>query len=296
MAQTGELFTALNDQEYTLSDKDLVIADDEKILALAGIIGGKTSAVSSQTTRVIFECATFDATTIRLTAQRFGLRTDASTRYEKSFDPYLTRVALARIGDYLDFLGKDTTVYAGFSYLSPSAHRDIRITLTHQWLSAKIGCIISQDHVQTILTNLGFTVSVSEDTYTVTVPSWRATKDVSIAEDIAEEVARVWGYDRIDAVPMIDQIVPPRENIARSLRHIVADALRSTGYTEVYNYSFSSATHDARIGLMNMDGAIAIKNAFNVEYTHMRRSLIPHLLKNTSDNRRLASSLRFFEI
>lgn len=118
MARSGEKLLALNNTEYTLTNKDLVIADENGPIALAGVIGGLHSAVSETTTRVFFESATFDATTIRLTAQRHAIRTDASTRYEKSLDPTLAGKVFPRVLEYLDFLGKDGEILGQFGFLT----------------------------------------------------------------------------------------------------------------------------------------------------------------------------------
>lgn len=117
MAKNGEKFLALNDVEYTLTDKDLIIADEVGPLALAGVIGGKNSAVSENTKVVVWESATFDATSVRLSAQRHGIRTDASTRYEKSLDPTLANKTFSRVFEYLDFMGKNPEILGQFSYI-----------------------------------------------------------------------------------------------------------------------------------------------------------------------------------
>lgn len=117
MAKNGEKFLALNDVEYNLTDNDLVIADENGPIALAGVIGGKNSAVTEATKVVVWESATFDATSVRLSAQRHGIRTDASTRYEKSLDPTLANKTFSRVFEYLDFMGKNPEILGQFSYI-----------------------------------------------------------------------------------------------------------------------------------------------------------------------------------
>jgi len=189
--------TALNGIEYTLTEEDMVIADDNGPIALAGVIGGMDSAVSEATTNVIWESATFDAVSVRLSAQRHGVRTDASTRYEKSLDPLLANFALGRIYDYLEFLGKNIETTAIGSYLDTKQVNKPIINVTYDFINTKAGTVIPHEKVNTILTRLGFEFTMNNSELVIVVPSWRASKDISIKEDIAEEVIRVFGYDNI---------------------------------------------------------------------------------------------------
>lgn len=189
--------TALNGIEYTLTEEDMVIADDNGPIALAGVIGGMDSAVSETTTNIIWESATFDAVSVRLSAQRHGVRTDASTRYEKSLDPLLANFALGRIYDYLEFLGKNIETTAIGSYLDTKQVNKPIINVTYDFINTKAGTNIPHEKVNAILTRLGFEFTINNSELVIVVPSWRASKDISIKEDIAEEVIRVFGYDNI---------------------------------------------------------------------------------------------------
>lgn len=202
-AKEGEKILALDGKEYTLTSKDLVIADEEKALAVAGVIGGENSAISETTKNVVFEAATFDPVSVRMTAARIGCRTDASTRFEKSQDPMLAALAMKRTEEILGFMGKKNTPDAIFSYVNTSKLKNISIEVTHDFIAKKLGRAIPEADINRILTALGFEyAALDANTFSVKVPSWRATKDVSIKEDIAEEVGRIYGYDRIADAPI----------------------------------------------------------------------------------------------
>lgn len=295
-AQSGERIIALDGKEYTLTEKDIVIADETKVLAIAGVIGGMDSAVTETTKNAIFESATFDAVTVRLTAQRLGIRTDASMRYEKSLDPLLTVSGLARAVDLLAFLGKNNTPVASFEYLNRSRVQDITIEMDIAFIARKLGIVIPEARMLDIMDRLGFETRIAAGKITTKVPSWRATKDISIKEDIAEEIGRIYGYDHIENTPVYGPFSIAAKNPAIELRDRINAYFSGAGFFETYNYSFSNLQKDQQIGLSDDGSAIHILNAFNVEYTHMRRSLIPNLLGVAAENCKQSKKFGFFEI
>lgn len=161
-ARDGETMLALDAKEYTLTSKDIVIADSEKVLAVAGVIGGMNSAVSETTKNVYFEAACFDPVSIRLTSQRLAVRTDSSMRFEKSLDPTLAARALPRVFDLLKFLGKNGNCIGVFSYLDQTKVRDITINTDLAFVEKKLGLKISTERVEDILARLGFKISFSD--------------------------------------------------------------------------------------------------------------------------------------
>jgi phenylalanyl-tRNA synthetase beta chain len=296
LARVGETIIALNNITYTLTTEDLIIADANGPIAIAGVIGGLESAVSSTTTSVVWESGCFDPVSVRLTAQRHGIRTDASTRYEKSLDPLLTLRVIPRIDEYLSFLGKSTPVSSESLYLDESRVNRVTLDISYAFLSTKIGVDIDEKSIQKILTSLGFTWIEKSGGLIVTVPSYRATKDISIQEDIAEEIGRVYGYDRVPLTPLSSVFRIARRSSEITLRDRSLEFWSEHGWHEVYNYSFSSSTLDRRIGMDDMGSAIAIQNSFNTDYTHMRRSLATRLLENIKNNEKLDSKLKLFEL
>lgn len=145
------------------------------------------------------------------------------------------------------------------------------------------------------MSKLGFEHSLSGETLTVTVPSWRATKDVSIKEDIVEELGRVYGYDKIAEAPVTAQLTVSERNLEIEFRNAVQSHFVSLGFSEAYSYSFTNAEKDASIGFSSMEGAVAIANAVSEEYTHMRRSPAALLFQAASSNAKHTASFSFFE-
>jgi phenylalanyl-tRNA synthetase beta chain len=296
MAQIGEKLLALNGQEFTLTEEDIVIADDNGPLSLAGIIGGMSSAVSADTTNVIWESGNFDPTTIRLSAQRHGVRTDASTRFEKSLDPLQAGKVFPRVFEYLNFLGKSYQIQEASTYIDAAQIQERCLSIRADFISKKAGVQISEESIIETLSRLGCHIKKDGEILHVDIPSWRATKDLTIAEDLAEEVIRVYGYENIElqSLPVGKGIVAKNTDI--TLRNLSLEHLRSSAWQEVYTYSFTNEKLDSRILLGNIDEAIKIRNAFNEEYTHMRRSLAPRLFLGIEENLKYSKNLRFFEI
>lgn len=295
-AHPGERLAALNGETYTLAETDLVIADAGGPVALAGVIGGAGTAISETTTRIVLESANFQASSVRLTSARLKLRTDASMRFEKSLDPENTLRGLARaIETFRQVCPGIRTVGGITDNRSPSPHID-PIPLPMTFVARKLGKEVSQERVTQILRALGFeSAETAPGLLTVTVPSWRATKDISLKDDLVEEIGRMIGYETIRATaPRIESAVPPStpmRNFLRALRFQLA----AQGFTEVYNYSFVNE-NDIRKFRLPIDDHIAVRNPIASELTHLRLSLLPGLYKNIVSNVRHFPEFRLFEI
>ncbi len=205
------------------------------------------SAVSENSKNVLWESACFDATAVRLTAQRLGIRTDASTRYEKSLDPLLAGTSFTRVREYLDFLGKSYSITGTSSYLDPARVNHIELEVTYEFINMKAGVEIPREEVSAILGRLGFQFTIQNSQLTISVPSWRASKDISIKEDIAEEVVRVYGYDRVPYTPLSGTFHISHKNDEIILRDLTLEHFSGNGWHEVYNYSFTSSALEAKI-------------------------------------------------
>jgi phenylalanyl-tRNA synthetase beta chain len=295
-ANPGEKLRALNSETYTLDKADLVIADAAGPVAIAGVIGGADSAVSEATTRVILESANFLGSSVRVTAARHKLRTDASMRFEKSLDSENTLRGLARAVELFSEVCPSIRAVGGptdnFGQL-PSSNP---ILLPISLVGRKLGKEISKEAIYRILTALGFGVSeTAPGLLTVTIPTWRATKDISIADDLVEEIGRMIGYEEITpAAPLVAAVVPPSDPMRAYLRQIRTQ-LVAQGFTEVYNYSFVSEA-DAKRFLVDGKDQVAIQNPIASELTHLRRSLLPGVFKNVIHNVRYVREFRLFEI
>jgi phenylalanyl-tRNA synthetase beta chain len=244
------------------------------------------SAVSSTSKSIIWESACFDAKSVRLTAQRHGIRTDASTRYEKSLDPLLAGTTWKRVIEYMNFLGKDYHITGSSSFLNQESIRHIEIQVGHSQIEKKIGISLESKDIERILSSLGFSYTKNDESYTITVPSWRATKDVSIPEDIIEEIGRVSGYDQVPYIPLSSAFSIGKKNHEINLRNCSNIHFSERGWNEVYNYGFTSEILDRKLGYTDMSQSIQIQNAFNVEYTHMTRSLAVRLFQNVEENQK----------
>lgn len=295
-ARPGERVAALNDQEYALDPVNLVIADEQGAVAIAGVIGGAKSAISPATRSIVLESACFLGSSIRKTSTQLKLRTDASVRFEKSQDPANTVRALARAMELLPELSPGIRVLGGVSDLwrQPALPQPIRLPM--DWLQRKLGRAILTAEVRGILECLAFLVTEPEPgLLEVRVPSWRATRDVSIKDDLVEEVGRMVGYASIaPQAPAVLAAVPwehPERLFLRSVRRTMADQ----GFTEVSNYSFIS---DDQARALGFDPAqhVQVANPIASDQSLMRTSLLPGIVKNIADNSRHFDSFRFFEV
>ncbi len=294
-ARAGEQLAALNGETYTLSEADLVIADASGPIALAGVIGGAATAISESTTRVVLESANFQAAGVRLTSGRHKLRTDASMRFEKSLDPENTIRGLARAVELFQQICPGIRVAGGVADHHTPFPQPAPILLPMSFVVRKLGADVSQERVIRILHSLGFESRQTAPGLVVTVPSWRATKDISLKDDLVEEIGRMVGYDQIaPAAPLVASVVPPSNPMRTFLRGVRAQ-LAAQGFTEIYNYSFVTESEVAKFGFA-IESHIAVKNPIASELTHLRRSLLPGIYKNITANVRHYAEFRIFEI
>ncbi|MBT3817608.1 MAG: phenylalanine--tRNA ligase subunit beta [Candidatus Magasanikbacteria bacterium] len=295
-AKAGEEFISLDGGEHKLTEEMLVIADAKKAVALAGVMGGKTSEITDSTTTIIFESANFKAVNIRRTSMKLGLRTDSSSRFEKSLDPENTMLALKRAVELTKELCPNVKVVSNVIDEKEFTLNQGPIELTQEFLDKKIGMAIEKETVVQILESLGFGVEVNGSTLSVTIPTWRATKDISIREDLVEEIARMYGYDNITPVLPVFPVMPPEENRLRSVEHAVREVLALHGaYTEVYNYSFVSGDWLEKIGIAT-DKYIELENPMQKDRPFLRRTLFANMLVNVEKNLHREDAVRFFEI
>jgi phenylalanyl-tRNA synthetase beta chain len=295
-AKAGESFAALNDEVYELSSSNLVIADQAGPIALAGVIGGRDSAISQSTTRIILESACFNAVNVRKTSTAIKLRTDASMRFEKAQDPENTVRGLARAIALLREVSPGIQITGGLT----DSYRPLKtippIELSLDWLDRKLGRALPAAEVKSILEALEFGVTEpSPRVFSVIVPSWRATKDISIKDDLVEEVGRMVGYESITpSAPSLPVTVPQR-NRERNFHHSLRQMTAAQGFDEVYNYSFLSEDL-ARKFSFDPSAHIAVKNPIAADQSLMRISLVPGIWKNIVQNAKYSESFRLFEI
>ena len=293
-ATTGEKLTTLDEQVRTLSDEDLLITDESGPIGLAGVMGGATTEIDDASTDVLIEAATFDPVTIARTARRHKLPSEASKRFARGVDPLVSRAAAQRVVDLLVELGGGTADALGTDLVEfeprPAIH------LPADFTAKLIGVEYSVAEIETVLTDIGATTATKKDGWTVTPPSWRP--DLVDAPGLAEEVARIHGYDRIpSAIP----VAPPGRGLSRSqaARRRVAQVLAGAGLTEVLAYPFVSTEHNVLFG--TVDGTavpeMTLANALDPTVAQLRRSLLPGILDIAKRNvARGLTSLAIYEL
>ena len=295
-ARPGEHFRALNEEEYALGPSNLAIADAAGPIALGGVIGGLDSAISEKTTRVVLESANFQASSSRKTSSAIRLRTDASMRFEKAQDPANTVRGLARAVELLRELSPGIRLAGGLADQKRDAPAPPSIPLPLDWLERKLGRAIEPAEVRRILERLEFAVAEPQPRlFSVSVPSWRATRDISIKDDLVEEVGRMVGYDSIaPTAPLVPSTVPPA-NAERRFQHEVRHIFVDQGFTEVYNYSFISE-ESARAFGFDPAAHLRVANPIASDQVLMRTSLLPGIWRNIAENAKHKESFRLFEI
>ncbi len=296
-ARNGERLETLDEKERILNSEDLLITDGEKPLAIAGIMGGKDSGVTLETTSIILEAANFSAPFIRKTSQKLGLRTESSTRYEKALDPLLTEEALFRFINLLFKMLPKAIISSPLTDINQIKPVSKEIILDLDWLDKKIGQVIPEEQVLGNLEKLGFVVNrVSDRQLNVLVPSWRATRDISIKEDLAEEILRIYGYDNITSQLPVEMLACPEINQERLLERRIKTflALRHS-LSEAYNYSFVG---EDQLKKLNIDffKHLRLANPASDVHTMLRQSLVPNLVNNVKANQAKADDFGLFEI
>lgn len=286
-AKDWESFTALNDKTYILSPSDIVIADEVSILALGWIIWGKDSAVCDSTTNIVIESAWFDQAIVRQSGKRLGLRTDALNVFEKDLVVELRDTGTSLIVQELKKQLPNCKLEA-FTDVYPEKEHATKIEFDLDHISRLIWKTYERETVLSILDRL----FITEKNGVLEIPLWR--KDLTNIADIAEEVARIDGYNNIQTtVPRINLGAISQSPLYRAKRES-RNYLVSAGYFEMYTYSFLDATLMSKT-LGNIDSLVPMKNALSEELTHLRGSLIPNLLKALEENKRDFNAMKLFE-
>jgi len=295
-AENGERVVALNEVEYALKPSNLVIADSGGAIAIAGVIGGLHSAISETTTNVVFESANFQAASVRRTSVDIKLRTDALMRFEKSQDPVNTVRGLARVVELMREVSPGARLVGGLADAKRPLPEPLRVELPVEWVTRKLGREVESAEIRNILQSLGFQMGDARPgVFAVTIPTWRATKDISLKDDLVEEVGRMVGYDTITpTAPAILDSVPPQEE-ARLFHRTVRATFTAQGFTEVYNYSFVSEELARKFGFEPGDHVL-VANPIASDQNLLRRSLLPEIFSNIVENRKHFEKFRLFEV
>ena len=288
--QGGTPFVTLDGIERKLSSEDLVICDGDVPMCLAGVYGGLTSGVSEKTTELFLESAYFNPVSIRKTAKRHGLSTDASFRYERSIDIELVKYALKRAALLIQEI-------AGGVFSSEiideyrSKQEPHQVLLKFEYMNNLIGYEIPRETVKKILQGLDIKVTnVTETSIGLEIPTYRA--DVRRPADVVEEILRVYGYNNIPTGIKLNSSVPDfRKQLSNQHQQRIAQQLVAQGFYELYNNSLTTPKHDS-----NVDGMVEILNPLSSELSVMRTNMLYGMLESVQFNiNRQQQNLRFFE-
>ena len=289
-------FATLDGVERTIDDKMIMITSADVPVAVGGVMGGDASKIDDDTTSLLLESATFDGVSVRKTTTRLGLRTDASMRYEKMLDPELCRVATERLLKLLFDYDSGARVTSSFTDDYVKHYPTIVLEFDKSYVDRYTGIDISKDQIVKTLTGLGFAVKCEGENFTVTVPSWRATKDVTIKADIIEEITRIYGYDNFEIFTAESALAPVRKEVLKSDEDRMKDLLvKSYRMHEVHSYIWSDMQKNKELGIATPEN-VKIINAETPDHQYIRVSMIPTLLSFVKENKGFADNFGIFEI
>jgi phenylalanyl-tRNA synthetase beta chain len=293
-AAEGEKLLLLNGKELSLCNDDLVIADGEGAVALAGVMGGAKDSILPKTTRVILEVANFESTGIRRTALRYDNRTEASSRYEKAVDPERCDQALALSLAFFKELYPELQI-TGFCdrYEKKLERAEIDVSLT--WLAKRLGKHLTNDDIRAKLEILGFDVDINGDNMHVIAPTWRSTGDISIKDDVMEEVARMYGYDNFESTPFttsFEGAINQKDiSLVRNIKEYLA--IRC-GMQEIFTYPWMNDTFVNAV-MQDTTGMLRLSTPPAPELSWLRSSLLPNMCEAVMKNERYFDDFSIFE-
>ncbi|PTE69762.1 phenylalanine--tRNA ligase subunit beta [Staphylococcus devriesei] len=293
-AQTDETMTTLDNTERTLVDTDIVISNGKEPIALAGVMGGDFSEVTEQTTNVVVEGAIFDPVSIRHTSRRLNLRSEASSRFEKGIATEFVDEAVDRACYLLQTYAFGEVLQDRVSagdlgdFVTP-------IDITVDKVNQTIGFELSSDEIKAIFEQLGFKITQDGDTLTVEVPSRR--KDITIKEDLIEEVARIYGYDDIpSSLPIFGEVTSGELTDRQYKTRTVKETLEGAGLNQAITYSLVSKDHAKDFALQERP-TISLLMPMSEAHSTLRQSLLPHLIEATAYNvARKNKDVRLYEV
>lgn len=289
-------FTTLDHEERTIDERVLMICSHEEPVAIAGIKGGLASGIEDDTTSLLLESATFDGVCIRKAESLLGLRTDASMRYEKMLDPCLAPIATARFLYLLMDIDTGAKVISAVTDKYVHEYPTITIDIDKAFYDRYTGIDISADRIEKTLSSLGFGIVRNENAFTVTVPTWRATKDVTIKADLIEEVTRIYGYDNFEITTSRSPLYPVRPDRAKTDDNRAKDLLvEAYAMHEVHSYIWCDAAKYRELSIALPENPKII-NAQTPDHDVLRAYMTPTMLAFLAENRGFSNRYGVFEI
>ena len=292
-AKEGEVLETLDGEERKLQTSDLVITDGTRAIALGGVMGGKNTEVSEETKNIILESAYFNPTTVRRTSAAHGLRSDSSARFEKGIDPNMQKAALARAVELILELCPNAVVESSVGVVNKEEEKVVEITTSY--INNYLGITLSTEEIAAILEGLSFTVEVTGENLVVKVPTRRP--DISIKQDLVEEVIRIYGYDNLaSTLPKFSKTTKGgltySQRMVRDLRAVYA----SLGFNDTINYSLVSEEEATEYTLEDHH-KVRLLMPMTETHSTLRQSLVPGLLNTVQYNvARKQKDLKLLEI
>lgn len=275
-AEKNEEITTLDEQKRNLNEDMLVIADEKKPVAIAGVMGGLNSEIENNTEMVVFESAVFNGGSVRLTAKEVGLRTEASSRYEKGLSPENALRAANRAVELVKLIGAGEEV-EGVIDVYPTKQKENRIEIDPDRINALLGTDITRDEMNNIFKNLGIKVEGN-----IAIPPF-FRQDIEGEADLAEEVLRIYGYDKLNSTLIQAETTVGGKNRTQKMEDNLKNLLKNKGFSEIYTYGFINEKDLEKCNIKE-ENKIKILNPVSEEFNIMRPSTIPSMLNAISFN------------
>ncbi|MBQ6872740.1 MAG: phenylalanine--tRNA ligase subunit beta [Clostridia bacterium] len=289
-------FTTLDEVERNIDENTLMICNGDTPVAIAGIMGGLDSEIVDDTTTLTLESATFDAVSIRKSTVRLAHRTDASMRYEKCLDPQMTVPAIARFVKLLTDIDSGVQVVSSLTDEEAFKYETIKLDFNKSFVDRYTGIEISNETIVKTLKSLGFGVELNGNDFSVVVPSWRATKDVTMKADIIEEITRIYGYDNFDIHTVKAPLSPVRADIEKTMEDRIKDILvKRYSLHELHSYIWAYYDEYKALGI-EVEDNIKLVSATNPNIETIRKSIVPTQLCQVKYNTSYSSDFGVFEI
>lgn len=293
LANDGDVFTTLDGTERKLSKDNLMIKNNDEYFAIAGVMGGKNSEILNDTNSIFLESATFNAGSVRKTANFLGLRTDASARYEKSLDTNMTDKAIKRLVYLLRKENPDMQIASNLTDVYPNVLNEVNITLHKDLLSKYMGTTLSDESVIKTLESLGFKVENTDYSYEVVVPTFRHSKDINIEEDLIEEIARIYGLENFTPKPLkLDLTITEHEKTFNEEYEVKSLLATKYDMNEVNSYIWYDTNTLQTLGIKKEGVKLLGKTENNI----LRDDLSFSLLNIVEENFKNFSEFSIFEI
>ena len=291
-ATDGEVLKTLDGQDRKLTGETLVIADKAGPIALAGVMGGLETEVTATTKNILLESASFDFVSIRRTAHRFGLFSEASTRFSKGIHPELVLLAAGHAAKLMNECATGQVLKGVVdNYPAPLPTQVVHLKRTE--IRRLLGIDFPDTDVERVLTALQFAVLKTDDGWKVTVPFTRLDIQAGAA-DLIEELARIYGYDRLPSTLLSGELPPQRNNRVLVLEDRIRDVLAGAGLQECVSYSLTAKQQEAKLGIV--EPWVELVNPISPERSAMRKSLLTNLLEATAENLKHAETVKLFEL